>query len=101
LGIDIALMPGDAVAAMADGVVVFAGGNRCCSYGLFVVIEHANGFQSLYSHLSRLDVVTGAKVSRGEMLGLGGATGHADGPHLHFEVRWQGALLDPLTILPR
>jgi murein DD-endopeptidase MepM/ murein hydrolase activator NlpD len=100
LGIDIALMPGDPVVAAADGTVIFAGGDECCSYGLFVVIAHVGGIETLYGHLSVLQVDTGDKVERGEQIGLGGSTGYGTGPHVHFETHQGAALVDPLTLLP-
>lgn len=99
-GIDIALMPGDPVLAAADGVVSFAGGDPCCSYGYFVIIDHGNGLHTVYGHLSRIDVVVGELVSRLEQIGLGGETGYAIGPHLHFEVRSGDLLVNPLAYLP-
>jgi len=82
------------------GVVTFAGGNACCSYGLYVVIEHGNGYQTLYAHLSKVSVSVGERVSQGELIGYGGRTGYATGPHLHFEVYVNGAVVDPLAYLP-
>jgi murein DD-endopeptidase MepM/ murein hydrolase activator NlpD len=100
LGIDIALMPGDPVTAAGDGVVTFAGGDPCCSYGRYVIIEHDDGLVTLYGHLSVLYVDDGERVSTGERIGLGGYTGFGTGPHLHFEVHEAGMLMDPLTYLP-
>jgi murein DD-endopeptidase MepM/ murein hydrolase activator NlpD len=100
LGIDIALMPGDPVVAAADGTVIFAGGDECCSYGLFVVIVHPGGIETLYGHLSVLQVETGDKVERGEQIGLGGSTGYGTGPHVHFETHQGTTLVDPLSLLP-
>lgn len=100
LGIDIALMPGDPVTAAASGTVTFAGGDPCCSYGLFVIIDHGNGLHTLYGHLSVIYVKQGERVDRGERIGLGGYTGSGTGPHLHFEVHVGTMLADPLTYLP-
>jgi len=82
------------------GVVTFAGGNACCSYGLYVVIDHGNGYQTLYAHLSKVSVSVGERVSQGELIGYGGRSGYATGPHLHFEVHVSGAIVDPLAYLP-
>jgi murein DD-endopeptidase MepM/ murein hydrolase activator NlpD len=100
LGIDIALMPGDPVNAAGDGVVTFAGGDPCCSYGLYVIIDHGNGITTLYGHLSVIYVDEGETVDLGDRIGLGGYTGFGTGPHLHFEVHEDGMLMDPLTYLP-
>ena len=63
LGIDIGVATGDAIAASADGTVVFAGGDRCCLYGLYVDIAHSDGYFTRYAHLSRLEVSVGQPVS--------------------------------------
>lgn len=99
-GIDIALMPGDSVTAAADGVVTFAGGDPCCSYGYFVIVDHGDGLTTVYGHLSGIDVVLGEKVSAYEQIGLGGSTGYGTGPHLHFEVHVGDSLVNPLLYLP-
>jgi murein DD-endopeptidase MepM/ murein hydrolase activator NlpD len=102
LGIDIDLFNNSSakIAAAATGTVTFAGGNPCCSYGLYVVVDHGNGYTTLYAHLSQLAVVAGQKVGQGDTLGLGGRTGYATGIHLHFEVHYNGAVIDPVSVLP-
>ena len=102
LGIDIDLYaaPNAPIYAAASGIVTFAGGNPCCSYGFYVVVDHGNGFQTLYAHFSQLSVVTGQSVSQGELLGYAGSTGYATGNHLHFEVHIQGSVVNPLLYLP-
>ena len=102
LGIDIDFYanPNQPVAAAAGGTVTFAGGDRCCSYGLYVIVDHGNGFTTLYAHLSVLSVSTGQRVSQGQQLGLGGRTGYATGNHLHFEVHLNGSVVNPLSYLP-
>jgi murein DD-endopeptidase MepM/ murein hydrolase activator NlpD len=102
LGIDIDLFanPNAPIAASAAGKVVFAGGNTCCSYGLHVIIDHGNGVQTLYAHLSSMSVSVGQQVSQGQLLGYGGRTGYATGNHLHFEVRIGGKHANPLNYLP-
>lgn len=100
LGIDIALMPGDPVNSAGDGVVTFAGGDPCCSYGRYIIIEHDNGLVTLYGHLSVIYVEQGDRVDMGDRIGLGGYTGFGTGPHLHFEVHEDDMLMDPLTYLP-
>ncbi len=87
-GIDIGASVGTPVYAAADGAVIVARGSGWNGgYGIYVVITHDSGVQTLYSHLSRLAISAGASVSRGQIIGYIGATGRATGPHLHFEVR--------------
>jgi murein DD-endopeptidase MepM/ murein hydrolase activator NlpD len=102
LGIDIDLYnnPNGPIGAAMDGTVSFAGGNSCCSYGLYVVVDHSNGLQTLYAHLSSISVTKGQKVSQGTVLGKGGRTGYATGNHLHFEVHVNGNVVNPLSYLP-
>lgn len=102
LGIDIDLYasPNAPNLAAASGVVTFAGGNPCCSYGYYVIVDHGNGLETLYAHFSRLSVTVGQRVAQGESLGLAGDTGYSTGNHLHFEVRKNGSLVDPLQYLP-
>ena len=98
-GIDIAAGVGEPVRAVRDGQVTFAGGDPCCSFGYYVIVRHDEGWTSLYGHLSAVRVDTGDRVRQGELLGLAGDTGMADGAHLHFELRSSGAPVDPLTYL--
>ncbi|MGE0687628.1 MAG: peptidoglycan DD-metalloendopeptidase family protein [Dehalococcoidia bacterium] len=102
LGIDIDFYanPNQPVVAAAAGTVTFAGGDACCSYGYYVIIDHGNGFETLYAHFSRIAVSTGQKVTQGQTIGYGGHTGYATGDHLHFEVHLNGAIVNPLTYLP-
>jgi murein DD-endopeptidase MepM/ murein hydrolase activator NlpD len=102
LGIDIDFYsnPNQAVVAVADGTVTFAGGDPCCSYGYYVIVDHGNGFVTLYAHFSSIAVSQGQKVAQGQVLGYGGRTGYATGNHLHFEVHLNGAIVNPLNYLP-
>jgi murein DD-endopeptidase MepM/ murein hydrolase activator NlpD len=102
LGIDIDLFnnPNAPVGAAAAGTVSFAGGNSCCSYGLYVVVDHGNGLQTLYAHLSKVSVSTGQKVSQGQVIGNAGRTGYATGNHLHLEVHKNGTPVNPVAYLP-
>ena len=68
-------------------------------YGNLVVIDHGNGLATAYGHQSSLAVGTGQTVSQGQVIGYVGSTGHSTGPHLHFEVRVNGAAVDPLGYL--
>ena len=102
LGIDIDgyNLGGVAIVAATSGTVVFAGGNACCSYGLYVVIQSPEGIETLYAHLSSMAVVQGQIVSQGEVIGVIGDTGYSTGVHLHFEVIDNGVRQNPLTYLP-
>jgi len=102
LGIDVDLFsnPNAAIGAASGGTVTFAGGNACCSYGYYVVVNHGDGFETLYAHFSKIAVSTGQQVSRGQLLGYGGRTGYATGNHLHFEVHLNGKVVNPLEYLP-
>jgi hypothetical protein len=97
-GVDIKAAPGAPVHAAAPGRVVWAG-YRPGGWGNLVVVAHRNGVRTFYAHLSHVDVVLGQAVDAGAQLGLVGSTGHATGPHLHFEVRLRGAAVDPLPAL--
>lgn len=102
LGIDIDLYasPNAPNLAAAAGTVTFAGGDPCCSYGYYVVVDHGNGFQTLYAHFSKLSVMAGERVEAGEVLGQAGSTGYSTGNHLHFELRLNGVIVNPLSYLP-
>jgi hypothetical protein len=84
-GIDIAGNTGEAVWAVDAGVVVYAGWNDY-GYGNMIMIDHGNGWQSLYAHLSSIKVVCGQSVDQGTVMGAIGSTGHSSGSHLHFEL---------------
>ena len=84
-GIDYAAPTGTAVRSVGDGVVDFAGWKT--GYGNVIIVRHAGGKETLYAHLSRMDVRRGQRIEQGMRLGAVGATGWATGPHLHFEFR--------------
>jgi peptidoglycan glycosyltransferase len=98
-GLDLSSPPGSPVHAADTGLVIFAGWSGL-GYGNAVFIDHGNGFQTLYGHLSQVSIYCGAKVEKGKLIGLSGDTGNSSGPHLHFEVRVPGGYLNPLTVLP-
>ncbi|HEX6493086.1 MAG TPA: M23 family metallopeptidase, partial [Candidatus Dormibacteraeota bacterium] len=103
-GIDLAADEGTPLHAAADGVVVLAtssvdAAGRLTGYGNYVVIGHAAGFLTLYGHLSEIAVHDGDRVRQGQVIGLEGSTGNSTGPHVHFEIRRDGALLDPAPFL--
>jgi murein DD-endopeptidase MepM/ murein hydrolase activator NlpD len=97
-GLDYPAARGTAVTAAAAGRVTFAGLSSG-GWGKLVVIEHASGIRTWYAHLSRIAVRVGQLVLAGRRIGAVGASGHATGPHLHFEVRLRGAAVDPLSAL--
>jgi len=93
-GIDISGNEGDAVYATDSGVVVYAGWNNW-GYGNVIVINHANGWQTLYAHLSAYYVSCGQFVYQGNTMGAVGSTGNSTGPHLHFEMMYNGVRVNP------
>ena len=70
-------------------------------YGNYIMIDHGNGYSTLYAHLSSLAVSTGQTVRKGQVIGYVGTTGHSTGPHLHFETRYMGEKYDPLLEFPQ
>jgi murein DD-endopeptidase MepM/ murein hydrolase activator NlpD len=98
--IDISLHLGDPVYASDTGVVVFAGWSTW-GYGNLIVIDHGNGWQTVYAHLSVVYAGCGYDVMRGEVIGLGGSTGNSTGPHLHFEMQNETlGYVNPSNYLP-
>jgi murein DD-endopeptidase MepM/ murein hydrolase activator NlpD len=97
-GIDFLASSGANVRAAASGRVVHAGWDSG-GYGYLVTLRHGNGVRTMYAHLSAVLVHRGQRIAAGVRLGRVGATGHAFGPHLHFEVRVRGAAVDPLPTL--
>ena len=96
-GIDIAASSGTPIRAAAAGTVIYAG--WLGGYGNLVVVDHGNGLATAYAHASSILVGVGQEVAQGETVALVGSTGHASGPHLHFEVRVNGVAVDPLPYL--
>jgi Peptidase family M23/LysM domain len=97
-GVDIRLSKGDTVRAALDGIVRVLQFDRH-GYGKVVVIRHHNGLETLYGHLSRELVSVNQAVHAGQVVGLGGSTGHSTGSHLHFEMRFFGEPFDPNHII--
>jgi murein DD-endopeptidase MepM/ murein hydrolase activator NlpD len=98
--IDIGGVVGASIYASDDGVVVYSGWNDW-GYGYVIVIDHGNGWQTLYAHLSSINAGCGQSVSQGQVIGAMGCTGNCTGPHLHFEMRhdvW--GRVNPIDILP-
>ena len=99
-GIDLAGQMGSAIYATDSGVIVYAGWNDW-GYGNVLVIDHGNGWQTLYAHLSQLNVGCGASVSQGQVIAAMGSTGRSSGPHLHFEIMSaSGVRVNPHSYLP-
>jgi murein DD-endopeptidase MepM/ murein hydrolase activator NlpD len=96
-GIDLAVPEGSSVRAAGGGVVEAAGNDT--SYGLFVLLRHPAGYESMYGHLSRVLVSRGDDVRAGQVIALSGNTGRSTAPHLHFEIRHNGRSIDPLTMV--
>lgn len=98
-GIDLPAPLGAPVYSAQSGRVAWAGW-RDGGWGFLVVVAHGRGERSMYAHLSRIDVRLGVQVGQGVRVGLVGASGDATGPHLHFELRVEGASVDPQRALP-
>jgi murein DD-endopeptidase MepM/ murein hydrolase activator NlpD len=96
-GIDIAVAVGSLVRASGGGVVLQTGEHE--QYGRFVLLEHPDGYQTMYGHLSRIIAVQGANVNAGEIIARSGNTGRSSAPHLHFEIRLNGVSIDPGTMV--
>jgi murein DD-endopeptidase MepM/ murein hydrolase activator NlpD len=97
-GIDIDGRRGQKVVAARAGLVSYSG-NTMRGYGRTIVIDHGDGFHSLYAHNDRLLVEVGQKVDRGQPIALVGRTGNATGDHCHFEIRREAIPVDPLLYL--
>jgi murein DD-endopeptidase MepM/ murein hydrolase activator NlpD len=96
-GLDISADKGDPVYSTADGKIVNA--SAAGNYGNLVIVDHGYGIETRYGHLSAFKVKVGQTVKRGDLVGLVGATGRATGSHLHYEVRANGRILNPLQLL--
>lgn len=95
-GVDIKTKPNDNIYAAFDGVVTMSAPHY--GYGNCIVIKHAEGLETLYSHQSKNLVKVGQKVKAGDLIGLTGRTGRATTPHLHFEVKWKGHRFNPVIM---
>ena len=89
--------PGTAVIAAAGGLITAAEFHP--QYGYYIDIDHGNDFSSRYAHLSKIGVRSGQLVKRGQLIAASGNTGRSTGPHLHFEVRYQGVAQNPARFL--
>lgn len=93
-GLDIALSTGSPIYASAAGTVTFSGWNST-GYGYLVIIDHGNGFQTYYAHCSALYVTAGQYVSQGQNISAVGSTGNSTGPHVHFQIMYNGTPQNP------
>jgi murein DD-endopeptidase MepM/ murein hydrolase activator NlpD len=96
-GVDISSEYGTAVRATADGVVI--GAEEHVGYGRLVVLDHGFGVTTFYGHLSAFNVTPGQRVNRGDIIGYVGVSGRSTGPHVHYEVRINGAPVNPMRYL--
>ena len=96
-GIDLAVPVGVLVRAAGGGTILQIGDDK--EYGFFVLIQHPNGYQTMYGHLSRIVVRQGARIRAGQVVGRSGNTGRSSAPHLHLEVRHDGISVDPMTLI--
>ena len=97
-GIDIGVPTGTPIQAVADGTVSIAGPEG--GYGNYTCIDHGGGLSSCYAHQETISVSVGQQVSQGQVIGISDCTGLCFGPHLHFEVRVNGQVVDPMGYLP-
>ncbi len=96
-GIDFVGAVGNIITATGDGVVTLAGHNG--GYGITVTIDHGNGYESLYAHMSKLKVAVGESINRGQIIGYIGSTGRSSGPHLHYSLYKDGESINPRQLL--
>lgn len=96
-GMDVAVPVGTPIRAAGGGVVTEVGQDP--EYGLFVILDHPDDYQSVYGHASRLFVSEGDTIASGTVIALAGSTGRSTGPHLHFEIRRGSRAIDPRTVV--
>ncbi len=96
-GVDISAPMGTQVKATGDGIIVHASWNN--GYGRCVIVDHGNGYQTWYAHLSEIEVREGQEIRQGEIVGAVGNTGRSTGPHLHYEVRIHSTPVNPYRFL--
>ncbi len=104
-GLDFAGRLGEPIFASDAGTVIYAGYSLNAAgvpvgYGQYVVLDHGNGYQTLYAHASQLFVTCGQQVAKGTVIAAIGSVGRSTGPHLHFEIRYRGTPVNPWTLLP-
>ena len=94
-GIDLAAPTGTLVESVGDGTVLRSGWNG--GYGKYILVEHPAGYRTAYAHLSKINVKKGQRVAQGEVIGAVGSTGHSTGPHLHYELHFNGTVVHPFN----
>lgn len=99
-GVDLGAEIGDSIKPIKGGIIVDAGWS-IFGYGNTILIDHGNGLESRYAHLSKIEVNVGDKVTTNSEIGKVGVTGHSTGPHLHLEILQNGFPLNPINVLPR
>ena len=97
-GLDLAAATGTPIYASASGKVILAG-SQGNGYGKYVIIDHGNGYQTYYAHCSAIYVTVGQYVNQGENIAAVGSTGNSTGPHVHFEIRYNGNTLNPQSYI--
>ncbi|XBS67829.1 peptidoglycan DD-metalloendopeptidase family protein [Wolbachia endosymbiont of Armadillidium arcangelii] len=100
-GVDYAAKLGTPIHAAAEGIIEYIGNNG--GYGKYIKVKHENGYSTCYAHISKFssDIKLGSKIKQGQVIAYVGSTGVATGPHLHYEVMYNGKHIDPLTIAHR
>lgn len=98
--LDVGSWTGASVKAADSGYVIYVGRGWSSGYGNHVIIDHGNGYTTLYAHLNSVFTSVGENVGRGQQIGTVGNTGNSTGPHLHFEIRYQGVRRNPYSFLP-
>lgn len=98
-GVDLSMPTGQPVYAAFDGVVRYSSGPYCGGYGNLIVVQHHNGLETYYAHLSKRNVHAGDHVKAGDVIGLCGNTGRSYGSHLHFEIRYLGVAMNPENVV--
>jgi len=98
-GIDITGSHSTPIMAAHAGTVVYTG-NAFSGYGRLIIVDNGYGWSTFYAHLSKVKASQGQRVRRGEIIGTMGKTGNAEGVHLHFELRYKKAPIDPVEYLP-
>jgi murein DD-endopeptidase MepM/ murein hydrolase activator NlpD len=95
-GLDVGIVVGTPVHSSMDGKVIYAGWSPI-GYGNLVIVQNGD-YQTYYAHLSKIPVTAGQTIKAGETIGLSGSTGNSTGPHLHYEIRYQGKNIDPTSL---